>query len=342
MLSLNDYFYELPEELIARYPADPRPASRLMCLDKQTGAVTHNHFRDLPGLLQPGDLLVLNNTRVIPARVFGRKASGGQVELLIERVIDKHHVLTQIKASKTPKTGMLLHLANTVTAKIIKRQEEFYLIEFLDARPVLDILAEIGHMPLPPYMNRPDEAADWERYQTVFAEQPGAIAAPTAGLHFDQELLNTIKNKGVEIAFVTLHVGAGTFKPIRTEDITQHVMHAEHIEVSAEICEKIRQTKANGKRVVAIGTTTMRCLETAAQNGAIQPYRGDTRIFIYAGYHFNCVDALVTNFHLPQSTLLMLVCAFAGHEPVMAAYRTAVQEGYRFFSYGDAMWVEKK
>jgi S-adenosylmethionine:tRNA ribosyltransferase-isomerase len=340
VLTLSNFHYELPPELIANYPTRERTASRLLCLDGMSGDISHKHFYDVLELLNPGDLLVMNNTRVIPARLFGNKESGGKIELLVERILDEHRVLAHIRSSKSPKKDSVLFFEN-IPAKILGRQDNLFIVEFSDSRSVLEILSAIGHIPLPPYIQRPDEQFDQERYQTVYAQHPGAVAAPTAGLHFDQTLLEKIKNKGVEIAFVTLHVGAGTFKPVRVENIEQHVMHAEYIEVSPEVCEKIKQTKANNKRVVAVGTTTMRCLETAAQDGELKPFTGDTRIFIYPGFKFQCVDVLITNFHLPESTLLMLVSAFAGYEHTMQAYKIAVQEKYRFFSYGDAMWISK-
>jgi S-adenosylmethionine:tRNA ribosyltransferase-isomerase len=338
MLTLEQFHYDLPPDLIAQYPTAERTASRLLCLDGVSGVVTHKHFPDIVELLNPGDLLVMNNTRVIPARLFGHKESGGKVELLVERILDENKILAHMRASKAPKENSLLSFEN-ISAKILGRQDDLFIIEFLTTEPVLTILNNIGHVPLPPYINRADETTDQARYQTVYAQHSGAIAAPTAGLHFDQILLDKIKNKGVEIAFVTLHVGAGTFQPVRVTDITQHVMHAEYIEVDKEVYEKIKQTKKNNKRVIAVGTTTVRCLETAAQYGELKPFSGDTKIFIYPGFKFQCVDVLITNFHLPQSTLLMLVCAFAGYEHAMHAYKIAVQERYRFFSYGDAMFV---
>lgn len=334
---LSDFHYELPPDLIAHYPTPSRTASRLLCMEGNKGHIAHRYFADLIELLEPGDLLVMNNTRVIPARLLGQKASGGRVEVLIER-IRENKILAHVRASKAPKAGTRLYLARDeeqVVAEVIGREADLFTLRFLDTRSMLVILNKIGHMPLPPYITRADETSDWERYQTIYAEQPGAVAAPTAGLHFDEALLKKIMAKGVEIAFVTLHVGAGTFQPVRVNDIRDHVMHAEYVEVSAEVCEKVRQAK----RVIAVGTTSVRCLETAAQNGEIKPFRGDTNIFIYPGYQFQCVDALITNFHLPQSTLLMLVCAFAGYEHTMAAYQAAIAERYRFYSYGDAMFL---
>lgn len=361
----TDFYYDLPAELIARYPVEQRSASRLLCLDKLTGELSHKNFFDLPSLLQPGDLLVFNDTRVIPARLFGTKATGGKVEILVERMLDGQRALVHLKASKPPKIGAMITFAKGVTAEVLQRHDDLYEVGFFTPPPslppqvgeelrntalqgeelksvapqVLDILEAIGHIPLPPYMERADEEADRERYQTVYAKNPGAVAAPTAGLHFDAALLSQLKERGIETAFVTLHVGAGTFQPVRVDNLSEHVMHTEYAEVSAATCDKIAKAKAAGKRVIAVGTTSVRCLETAAQNGTVQPYQGETQIFIYPGYQFRCIDALITNFHLPESTLIMLVCAFAGYETTMYAYQTAVQQQYRFFSYGDAMWI---
>lgn len=338
-MKLKDFHYDLPPELIANYPTAERTASRLLCLDGTTGELTHSQFTDVINLMEPGDLLVMNNTRVIPARLFGHKESGGKIEILVERLLDEHRVLAHVRASKTPKANLKIILQNEIVVTVIAKQNDLYELAFSSEKSVLEILQTIGHMPLPPYIQRSDELSDQERYQTVYAKHPGAVAAPTAGLHFDEQLLQQLKDKGVEFAFVTLHVGAGTFQPVRVENITEHVMHAEYIEVSAEVCEKVKQAKKNGKRVIAVGTTSVRCLETAAQSGEIKPYSGDTKIFIYPGFKFHCVDALITNFHLPESTLLMLICAFAGYDNVMKTYREAVTKKYRFFSYGDAMWV---
>lgn len=341
IMQLSDFHYDLPEELIAHYPTPERTASRLLCLDGQTGAIVHRQFNEIIHLIEPGDLLVMNNTRVIPARLFGHKATGGKIEILVERLLDTHRILAHVRASKSPKPGTQLLLQNQITVNVIGKQGDLFELEFLDQKSVLEILEAHGHMPLPPYIQRPDEISDQERYQTVYAKHPGAVAAPTAGLHFDEDLLQQLKAKGVEFAFVTLHVGAGTFQPVRVQNIHEHVMHAEWIEVPKEVCEKIKQTKLNGKRVIAVGTTSVRCLETAALSGEIQPFIGDTQIFIYPGFEFKCVNALITNFHLSESTLLMLVCAFAGYDNVMTAYQVAVMQRYRFFSYGDAMFVSK-
>jgi S-adenosylmethionine:tRNA ribosyltransferase-isomerase len=290
-------------------------------------------------LLRRGDVLVFNDTRVIPARLLGHKASGGKVEVLIERIVDDHHALAQVRASKSPKPGNRLRLAEELEAIVQGRQDEFFRLEFLDSRPLLELLQRYGHIPLPPYIQRPDAAMDHERYQTVYARQPGAVAAPTAGLHFDAEILRQIAAMGVDSAFVTLHVGAGTFQPLRVDDLAQHRMHAEYGEVSAQACAQIAAARQRGGRVVAVGTTSVRALESASQSGELQAWRGETRLFITPGYAFRSVDALLTNFHLPESTLLMLVSAFAGHEATLAAYRHAVDLEYRFFSYGDAMLI---
>ena len=335
----SDFHYDLPPELIAQAPLPERAASRLLCLNGGTGKIEDRRFDDLPQLLCPGDLLVFNDTRVIPARLFGAKDTGGQIELLIERVLDDRRALAQCRASKPPKPGQRLQLAGGVQARVVMRHGEFYEIDFDIAEPLVQVLERVGHIPLPPYITRPDVREDRERYQTVFARNPGAVAAPTAGLHFDSAMLARLDRMGVERAFVTLHVGAGTFQPMRVDDITQHRMHAEWLTLNADTAARINSAKARGRRIIAVGTTVVRALETAARHGGVRPFAGETRIFIYPGYRFQVVDALVTNFHLPESTLLMLVCAFAGTEQVLNAYRHAVTAGYRFFSYGDAMFV---
>jgi len=282
---------------------------------------------------------VFNDTRVIPARLYGEKDTGGRIELLLERVLDDRRALAQCRASKPPKPGQWLQLAGGVQARVVMRHGEFYEVDFEITEPLVQVLERIGHIPLPPYITRPDVREDRERYQTVFAQAPGAVAAPTAGLHFDTAMLALLDRMGVERAFVTLHVGAGTFQPLRVDDIAQHHMHAEWLMLSADTAERINTAKTQGRRVIAVGTTVVRALETTARYGGVRPFAGETRIFIYPGYRFQVVDALITNFHLPESTLLMLVCAFAGTEHVLNAYRHAVAEGYRFFSYGDAMFV---
>ncbi len=348
-MQVSDFHFELPDELIARYPKAERSASRMLQLDGQTGEVTDRVFKDVLDLVQEGDLLVFNNTRVIPARMFGRKATGGKIEVLVERVLDEKSVLAHVRASKAPKPGAALLLGENdeYSAEMVARQDALFEIRFQADKTVLEILEEIGHMPLPPYIDRPDEDADKERYQTVYNEKPGAVAAPTAGLHFDDELLEKIQAQGVEFAYVTLHVGAGTFQPVRVDNIHDHHMHAEYVEVSQDVVNAVKATKARGGRVIAVGTTSVRSLESAAQsalkNGTeLVPFFDDTEIFIYPGYEYQLVDCLITNFHLPESTLIMLVSAFAGYDNVMAAYEHAVNHEYRFFSYGDSMFVTKK
>ncbi len=346
-MKLSDFQYPLPETLIAQYPATERTASRLLCLEGNDGAFTDRHFSDLPALLRPGDLLVMNDTRVIPARLYGRKDTGGQVEVLVERLLDNQRVLAHVRASKSPKTGSRLRLSQTVEAEVLGRMADLFELRFTDntdsARNVKAILDEFGHMPLPPYIKREDKRDfDWERYQTVYARRNGAVAAPTAGLHFSNLMLDKLKKQGVASACVTLHVGAGTFQPVRVENIEDHRMHSEWLEVSEAVCTQVQETRARGGRVIAVGTTSVRSLETAALSGELMPFSGDTDIFITPGFDFRVVDALITNFHLPESTLLMLVSAFAGYENIMRAYQHAVKEGYRFFSYGDAMFLSKQ
>ena len=335
----SDFHFDLPRELIADRPLEKRSASRLLCLNGRTGDYADRHFSDLAELLQPGDLLVLNDTRVVPARLFGRKETGGRVEVLVERFLDEATVLAHVRASKSPRPDTVVELEGGGTARVEGREEDLFRLRFETASPVLEYLGRHGHMPLPPYIERPDEAADRERYQTVYARRPGAVAAPTAGLHFDKELLDELKARGVQTAFVTLHVGAGTFQPVREDDLDSHRMHREYLEVSAESCAAVAEARAAGKRVVAVGTTVVRALESAAAEGELRPFAGETEIFIKPGYRFRVIDALVTNFHLPESTLIMLVSAFAGYDHVMNAYRHAVAERYRFFSYGDAMFL---
>ncbi|MBH2748557.1 tRNA preQ1(34) S-adenosylmethionine ribosyltransferase-isomerase QueA [Serratia marcescens] len=345
-MRVADFSFELPESLIAHYPQAERSACRLLQLDGPSGALTHGVFTDLLNKLEAGDLLVFNNTRVIPARMFGRKVSGGKIEVLVERVLDDHRVLAHVRASKAPKPGaeLLLGGDESIAATMVARHETLFELRFNDERDVFTLLNAAGHMPLPPYIARPDEDADRELYQTVYSEKPGAVAAPTAGLHFDEPLLAALRAKGVEMAFVTLHVGAGTFQPVRVETIEDHVMHAEYAEVPQEVVDAVLACKARGKRVVAVGTTSVRSLESAAaasKEALIAPFFGDTSIFIYPGYHYQVIDALVTNFHLPESTLIMLVSAFAGYKNTMNAYQQAVAEQYRFFSYGDAMFISR-
>ncbi|MFC3282837.1 tRNA preQ1(34) S-adenosylmethionine ribosyltransferase-isomerase QueA [Litchfieldella rifensis] len=340
-----DFHYELPDELIARYPSERRSDCRLLSVDGNSGQLAHRRFPELLDLLDPGDLLVFNDTRVIPARLHGHKASGGRVEMLLERPLDTHRGLAHLRASKSPKPGTELIFEGDIHAVVEGRREALFELRFLGETPMIELLERHGHMPLPPYITRDDELADRERYQTVYARRDGAVAAPTAGLHFDEPLLEALATQGIDSAFVTLHVGAGTFQPVRADDIRDHQMHSEWIEVSEEVCDKVRAAKAAGRRVVAVGTTSVRCLESACLmtgTGDIAPYSGETDIFIYPGYEWRCVDALVTNFHLPESTLLMLVASFAGFDTVMRAYRAAVTERYAFFSYGDAMFLTRK
>lgn len=336
----TDFYYELPDELIARYPAQQRSASRLLVMGRTDGQLRDSHFLDVVSLLNPGDLLVFNNTKVIPARLFGNKTTGGKVEVLVERLLDQQRCLAHVRASKSPKPGSCIVLEDGSQLTMLGRQGDLFELQS-QTQSLLDILQAVGHMPLPPYIDRADETLDQSRYQTVYAEAPGAVAAPTAGLHFDESLMSAIKDKGVNTAFVTLHVGAGTFQPVRADDIRDHVMHSEWLDVPQAAIDAIEQTKARGARVFAVGTTSVRCLETCAQQSGdtLSPYQGDTDIFIYPGYQFQVVDGLITNFHLPESTLIMLVSAFAGRDPVLAAYQHAVDQRYRFFSYGDAMLI---
>jgi S-adenosylmethionine:tRNA ribosyltransferase-isomerase len=335
----SDFYYHLPESLIAQKPLPQRSASRLLHLDKQSGAVTDGQFTDFIDMLQPNDLLVLNDTKVIPARLFGHKASGGKIEILIERIENDRQALAHIKASKSPKPGGLLNLDNGAVCRVMEREHDLFRLAFETESTLLELLAEIGHMPLPPYIARADDSDDLDRYQTLFAKQAGAVAAPTAGLHFDQATLDKIEQKGIAKAFVTLHVGSGTFQPVRVEDLSQHVMHKEYFQVPQQTVAAVKQARERGGRVVAIGTTAVRALESASAGGELQAGFGDTELFITPGYTFKSVDAMLTNFHLPESTLLMLISAFAGYDAVMEAYRHAIAQRYRFFSYGDAMVI---
>ncbi|NMZ45557.1 MULTISPECIES: tRNA preQ1(34) S-adenosylmethionine ribosyltransferase-isomerase QueA [Pseudomonadaceae] len=338
-MHVADFHFDLPESLIARHPLAERRGSRLLVLDGPSGELSHCHFADLLGYLRPGDLMVFNDTRVIPARLFGQKASGGKLEILVERVLDEERVLAHVRSSKSPKPGGRILIDGGAEAEMVARHEALFELKF--AEPVLPLLERVGHMPLPPYIDRPDEAEDRERYQTVYARNAGAVAAPTAGLHFDEPLLEAIRAKGVATAFVTLHVGAGTFQPVRVERIEDHHMHREWLQVDQAVVDAVAACRARGGRVIAVGTTSVRSLESAARDGELKAFAGETDIFLYPGRPFHVVDALVTNFHLPESTLLMLVSAFAGYRETMAAYATAVAEGYRFFSYGDAMFITR-
>jgi len=337
----RDFHYDLPTELIAQQPLGERTASRLLCLDGATGVLADRRFSDLPEQLTAGDLVVFNDTRVIPARLFGAKDSGGRVEVLVERTMEDQRVLAHVRASKPPRPGTTLVLGDGIRVEVESRDHDLYVLRFDDRRPVLELLERYGHVPLPPYIRRSDDKLDRDRYQTVYARVPGAVAAPTAGLHFTSELLARLADRGVQSAFVTLHVGAGTFQPVRAERLEDHRMHSERVEVGEQTCQLVHDTRDRGGRVIAVGTTVVRSLEAASASGRAEPFSGATDLFITPGYRFRAVDALVTNFHLPESTLLMLVCAFGGYEAVMAAYRHAVQDCYRFFSYGDAMFVTR-
>lgn len=338
---LSDFDFELPPELIAQYPLADRSASRLLHIT--TDVIEDKHFTDIESYLRPGDLLIANNTRVIKARLLGRKETGGAVEALVERVTGEKSAIAMVRASKSPKSGTKLIFSadgaeETVT--VTGRQGEFFVLEF--NRPVLDVLEAFGKVPLPPYIEHAAEKSDEGRYQTVYAKYPGAVAAPTAGLHFTDELLERLKEKGVDIEYVTLHVGAGTFQPVRVEKLSEHHMHSEWYSMPADVAEKINRAKAEGRRVIAVGTTSLRTLESAADRiGHVEAGARDTTLFITPGYTFRIVDALVTNFHLPKSTLVMLVSAFVGRERILEAYRHAVDAKYRFFSYGDACFIEK-
>lgn len=333
-MNKQDFYFELPEELIAQYPLANRSDSRLLVFNRQTEEINHQQFKNLTVFFEPGDLLVLNNSKVIPARLYGNKASGGKIELLVERLNSDNSFLAHIKASKAPKAGAVLHLDKGWQIKVLKKIDDLYHCQ-VDGE-INQMLEQIGHIPLPLYISRPDEKADTERYQTVYALHKGSVAAPTAGLHFDEQILSQLREKGVEIAYSTLHVGAGTFRPVRCEAIKDHKMHSEQFIVSEELCEMVNKTKKAGKRVIAGGTTALRSLESAAIEGILKPCSGDTDIFIYPGYQFQICDGLITNFHLPESTLLMLVSAFIGHKQAMTLYEEAIKKGYRFYSYGDA------
>jgi len=337
----SDFFYDLPQRLIAQIPLPERSASRMLELDGDTGLVKDLMFADFPKLLQPGDLLVFNDTRVIPARLHGHKATGGKIEILIERMTDKRHAHAHIRASKSPPPGTELLIDGGHRLLVTGRDDDLFKVESPDM-DIADILTAVGHIPLPPYIGRADGEEDRERYQTVYARNAGAVAAPTAGLHFDEAMLARLEAMGVEKVYLTLHVGSGTFQPLRVENLDDHRMHAEFCEVDEWAVQKIQTARANGGRVVAVGTTVVRTLESASLSGELRAFRGETRLFIRPGFRFQCVDAMLTNFHLPESTLLILVCSFAGYAQTMAAYRHAVKQGYRFFSYGDVMSVTRK
>ncbi len=345
MMQLSDFCYSLPPELIAQEALEERAASRLLHIDTHSNpAKFHDKtFSDIVDLIHKDDLLIFNDTRVIPARLHGQKESGGKIEILVERVLDNHRILAHVRANKSPKAGGILLLEKALNAKVLGRQDRLFEIRFLHKRSVFELLEEYGHIPLPPYIEREDTEADKERYQTVFAQKLGAVAAPTAGLHFTDELLQALKDKGVATAQVTLHVGAGTFLPVSVDNLEDHVMHAEWVEVGQHVCDAVEHCKARGGKVIAVGTTSVRSLESAAKaTGTLQPFSGDTQLFITPGFSFNVVDVMITNFHLSESTLLMLVSAFSGYENIKMAYEHAIAEQYRFFSYGDAMFLEKQ
>jgi S-adenosylmethionine:tRNA ribosyltransferase-isomerase len=336
---LTDFDFNLPTELIAQFPLPKRNASRLLCLNKEDGVIYHYNFKNLPNLISPNDLLIFNNTRVIPARLFATKQTGGKAEILVERILENNKLIAQTKTSKPLKIGAKLFLTNDIWFEIIGHQDDFFELELHSPHSLNFVLKQFGQTPLPPYIEHQPTMIDEDRYQTIYAEHDGAVAAPTAGLHFDEELMQGLNNKNIQLAFLTLHVGAGTFQPIRTEKIEDHKMHKEYIDVPETVCDQIINTKKNGGKIIAVGTTSARALESACQSGKIKPYRGDTNIFIYPGYKFRCIDGLITNFHLPKTSLLMLISAFAGRENVMRTYQEAIRQRYRFFSYGDGMLI---
>lgn len=338
-MQLDDFDFDLPERQIAQYPPEVRSGGRLLVLNHGESEPDHRMVVDLPEILCQGDLLVLNNTRVYPARLHGKKSTGGKVELLVERVTGRLSALCMCRTSKSPKDGTVINLDSGHSAKVTGRQDDLYQVVFTLDEPLIDYLEQYGELPLPPYIKRDVKASDQHRYQTVYARETGAIAAPTAGLHFDDALLASCQSSGAETAFVTLHVGAGTFQPVRTSDLADHKMHAERVVVGADLCDRIKKVKSTGGRVIAVGTTVVRALESAAVSGSLKPFDGDTRLFLKPGDSFNVVDGIVTNFHLPRSTLLMLVCAYGGTRRMLRAYQHAVAQDYRFFSYGDAMIV---
>jgi S-adenosylmethionine:tRNA ribosyltransferase-isomerase len=336
----SDFNYALPDGLIAQKPLPERDASRLLCMNRDTGQIADRQFSGFIDLIEERDLLVFNDTKVIPARLFGKKQSGGKVEILIERIFDEHHAIAHVRASKSPKPGTLIELDKGYYCEVRGRADDLFQLEFPVAN-LFTVLEQIGHIPLPPYITRADDESDLTRYQTVFAREAGAVAAPTAGLHFDEAMMNKIKAKGVQTAFVTLHVGSGTFQPVRVENLSEHVMHKEYFVVPETTVDAVRQARARGGRIIAIGTTAVRALESASKCGLLESGFGDTDLFITPGYQFKSVDAMLTNFHLPESTLLMLVSAFAGYDSIMNAYQHAIEQSYRFFSYGDAMFLSR-
>lgn len=332
-MNKQDFYFDLPQELIAQYPLPNRSDSRLLTYNRLTGEYGHHQFREIADFLNPGDLLVMNDSKVIPARLYGHKPTGGKVELLVERITGERTFLAHIKASKSLKPGSTIDLGEGQQIVILEKQDDLFVCK--SNHQVLELLDGLGHIPLPPYITRHDEEFDVERYQTVYAKSAGSVAAPTAGLHFDEGVLRSLESRGVNIAYVTLHVGAGTFRPVRCDNIKEHTMHREYFKITAELCDAVQSTKRAGNRVIAVGTTALRSLESAVLDGELKPGEGDTEIFIYPGYTFKLVDGLITNFHLPESTLLMLVSAFIGHQQAMSLYQEAISKGYRFFSYGD-------
>ena len=348
-MRVSDFYFKLPNYLIANYPMIHRSNCRLLTLDGLSGKIKHEIFTDILNKFNPGDILVFNNTRVIPAKIIGRKVSGGKIDILVERIIDNSRIIAHIRSSNTPKPGLILLLGNNdciIKATVLYRyNESLFEIIFESNRTILDILNIIGCIPLPPYIKRDPQNIDYEMYQTIYGIRPGAIASPTAGLHFDQELMKALKQKGVKIVFITLHIGSGTFLPVRVEMVENHKMHPEYVEVPQDVVNAILICKKNGNKVVAVGTTSARSLESAAQTSSfgslIEPFFNDTKMFIYPGYHYKIIDGLITNFHLPKSTLIMLVSAFAGYKYTMEAYHVAIAKKYRFFSYGDAMFITK-
>ncbi len=337
----KDFSYDLPEDLIAQNPVDERGASRMLVLEKEYG-ISDTLFQKFPEYLKSGDLIVLNDTAVIPARLFLEKESGGKIELVLERIIDKKELVVQLRANKTPKPGTVLVFNDKKIFLIKKRIEDMFLLSYLGGGEIIDLFNEFGHVPLPPYIKRIDNSIDKKRYQTIFSDKPGAVAAPTAGLHFTKDMLDKLSENGIGNVKLTLHVGAGTFQTVREEYVSEHKMHSEYMSVTKDVINKIIKTKNNGGRILAVGTTVVRSLETAVRNDVLTPFEGETDIFIYPGYKFNVVDMMLTNFHLPESTLLMLVCAFAGKEKVMEAYHHAISKQYKFYSYGDAMLLINK
>ena len=346
-MQIRDFSFDLPEHLIAQYPAEQRSGSRLLCLNSSSGEIHHNKFSDVLGYLNSGDLLIFNDTKVIPARFFGEKETGGKVELLLERLLSDNRLLMQVKSSKPlrPEMRLRIYRKNTEVIEdslegiVVGRSDQFYILQFDESLQLKEQLFAHGYVPLPPYIKRMNESQDFDRYQTIYAQNDGAVAAPTAGLHFDENLFADLKLKGIDTEFLTLHVGAGTFQPIRVDEVEQHAMHTERFIISERVCEKVHRCKKAGGRVVAVGTTSVRALESAANKGKLSPTDAETDIFIYPGFNFQIVDALVTNFHLPESSLLMLVSAFCSRNMILDAYNEAVRSKYRFFSYGDAMFI---